>query len=712
MKRMVASTLALVSILGVASPALAATAYPIGTVNIRSGPGIDYSVTGALYDGQNAAILSHDGQWLKVRTNSGMTGYMADWVTREVFDTEVAYLQVDTDVLNVRSQPTLDAAVVGQVTQGQQLRLLEGLAGWYKVDAGAAGIGWVKAEYTYRVTNPPATSPAPSTTPPPVIAPEPTKGLAKQVVAMAATVMRVGRNLSYDVVANVKLWQRLTYIDSAEGWVKVQDAAGNVGWVNGKDVYLSDQNIDFSLQAMYTVRENDWAMDYYKVREVNNWGEGLPLRQAADTVSAVVRNLHVGDRMKVLAIPGGDYVQVMLPDGATGWVSRTYLRMAPGIPTESVELTQTGPGVLRLVLDGLTAPAQVSASAGLLSVSLAANANRLASLRVAQSGVASVTAESGRLAVRFDSSFQQRVVEQTADHLVIEIRPVVASVEHLSQSDREIYRFHVAGAVTPSARRSGGDILVTVPGARLADGTTLPDGLSATSTATGLSGKVTSNRSYALKLTADGFDLVLFAPGLAGKTIVIDPGHGGVETGAIGPTGLYEKDANLGIALKLKPLLEAAGARVLMTRTADTRCASPAELAGAADPLHYDLNCRTVVANTGGADLFLSIHNNASSTTTVRGSEAYFTSDNLNAPQSQVLARLLESNMTTALGTYNRGIGDEDFYVIKYTNAPAALAEVAYITNGAEENLLKMDLFRQQTAQALFQGVQHFFDNQ
>jgi N-acetylmuramoyl-L-alanine amidase len=716
MKRILASTLALISVLGVASPALAATAYPIGTVNIRSGPGTQYSVVGALYDGQRATVLSHEGTWLKVQTGGGTVGYMADWVTREVFDTEATYLQVDTDVLNVRSAPGLDAAVVGQVKQGDQLRLLETLAGWYKVDAGAAGTGWVKGEYTYRVTNPPATSPPPPTTPPPDQTPPqpPRQGLTKQVQAMASTVMRVGRSTDYDVVSYIRLWERLTYVDSAEGWVKVQNAAGDRGWVNGKDLNLTDLGMDFSLQAMYTVKENNWAMAYWKVREVNAWGEGLALRQGPAPDSAAVRALHTGDRMKILSIPGGDYVQVMLPDGATGWLSREFLRMAPGMPTESVTLTQAGPGVLRLELSGLAAPAQVSAADGVLSVGLAESANRHASLQIGQSGVTGLEAEAGRLAVRFEISFRYQVLEQSTDRLLIEIRPVVATVEKVTQPDRAIYHFRVAGAVTPSAQRAGTDIAFTLPGARLAAGAAVPQELTLTQTATGLAGKVTSNRAFAIKVTAEGFDLVLYAPGLAGKTVVVDPGHGGVETGAVGSSGMLEKDVNLAIALKLKPLLEAAGARVIMTRTSDSRCASPAELATVplAEQLRYDLNCRTVVPNTGGADIFLSIHNNANPSRMESGTETYFSWANLNAPESKVLATGVQAELTAALGLQSRGVKSEDFYVVKYTNAPAMLAEVAFLSNSTDEALLKQDAFRQKTAEALFRGLQRFFNAQ
>ncbi|HLN63267.1 MAG TPA: N-acetylmuramoyl-L-alanine amidase, partial [Symbiobacteriaceae bacterium] len=171
---------------------------------------------------------------------------------------------------------------------------------------------------------------------------------------------------------------------------------------------------------------------------------------------------------------------------------------------------------------------------------------------------------------------------------------------------------------------------------------------------------------------------------------------------------------NLSISLKLKALLEQAGAKVVMTRTADTRCSTPAQLSGltGAEQLRVDLNCRTVVPNTAGADLFLSVHSNASPATSARGVESYWSTENLNDPQSRFFATLVQNEMVKALGTPDRGVMDEMFYVVKFTDAPAVLAEVGYVTNPSDEALFKQDAVRQQTAQALLRAMQRFFAGQ
>jgi N-acetylmuramoyl-L-alanine amidase len=365
--------------------------------------------------------------------------------------------------------------------------------------------------------------------------------------------------------------------------------------------------------------------------------------------------------------------------------------------------------VLRLEVGG--AVSGVSVSGTVLNLALPANANRKAALTVAEHEVSTMTMQSGGLAVRFDQPFRYQVVEQSATRTVLELRPVISSVELQSTGERDIYRFHVTGAMDPTVHREGDAVVMNLPGARLDAGVTVPPSLTLQASDTGLVARVTSSRNFVIKRGADYFDLQLTAPGLAGKTIVVDPGHGGSETGAVGPAGTQEKADNLAIALKLKTLLEGAGARVVMTRTSDTRCADPADLAKLVgdDQLHYDLACRSQVANTVGADMFISIHNNANPDASLGGTETYYSLGNMNSARSQDLANFVQAGMLSSLGLQDLKVKHDVFYVTKFTDAPAVLAEVAFISNPTEEQLLGQDAFRQKAAQSIFTGIQRFF---
>ncbi|MBM3702233.1 MAG: N-acetylmuramoyl-L-alanine amidase, partial [Actinobacteria bacterium] len=132
-------------------------------------------------------------------------------------------------------------------------------------------------------------------------------------------------------------------------------------------------------------------------------------------------------------------------------------------------------------------------------------------------------------------------------------------------------------------------------------------------------------------------------------TIFLDPGHGGSDYGCI-HNGLNEKDINLKIALKLKGLLESNGFRVIMRRTSDE-----------GKSLDEVVN----MANNSGADLFLSIHNNASLSPASTGTETYWSANGV-AGSSQFAASI-QSSLVSEIGRPNRGVKTADFKVIKNT---------------------------------------------
>jgi N-acetylmuramoyl-L-alanine amidase len=215
--------------------------------------------------------------------------------------------------------------------------------------------------------------------------------------------------------------------------------------------------------------------------------------------------------------------------------------------------------------------------------------------------------------------------------------------------------------------------------------------------------------------------------GLGVARIVIDPGHGGHDPGAKA-RGLEEAALVLDVALRLEALLKEAGVEVLMTRRTDT---------------FIPLEERTAIANRAGADLFLSIHSNASATEAARGVETYFlnfapnpqaeaiaarenaggsrTMRNLpdivraialnnKIDESRDFASMVQNALYTRLQKSNRnvrnlGVKQAPFMVLVGATMPSVLAEISFITNRQEAALLKTDKYKQQIAEALLAGV-------
>lgn len=178
-----------------------------------------------------------------------------------------------------------------------------------------------------------------------------------------------------------------------------------------------------------------------------------------------------------------------------------------------------------------------------------------------------------------------------------------------------------------------------------------------------------------------------------GKAVVVDPGHGGSDPGAIGVTGLREKVLNLAVAWLLAEKLEEAGARVVMTRKGDYAVSN---------------SIRVKVANDSKGDAYVSIHANSFSNPESNGTETYF-SPQKNNSADRFLAQQLQRELVAALGFRSRGVKEHNFYILRNTKMPAALVELAFLSNRREEELLKKEETHIKAAEALFRGLEAFF---
>lgn len=177
---------------------------------------------------------------------------------------------------------------------------------------------------------------------------------------------------------------------------------------------------------------------------------------------------------------------------------------------------------------------------------------------------------------------------------------------------------------------------------------------------------------------------------LEGKLIVVDPGHGGSEPGAI-VNNVKEKDINLDISLKLQKFLEDNGATVHMTRESD---------------IFVDLYARAGIANEINADLFVSIHNNTATSSTASGTETLYFPD----AEKKLLAQAVQKAVVSYINLNNRGIVERPGLVVtRETKMPSVLVEVGFMTNENDFALLMTDEFRQKAAEGICQGIIDYF---
>ena len=172
---------------------------------------------------------------------------------------------------------------------------------------------------------------------------------------------------------------------------------------------------------------------------------------------------------------------------------------------------------------------------------------------------------------------------------------------------------------------------------------------------------------------------------IKGKVIVIDPGHGGNDTGAL-RNGILEKDLTLQIALKVRDLLREQGLQyIVMTRTTDTT---------------LTLDDRVQTANNSHADIFVSIHINASVKSEIKGIETHYYTEN-----GYEVAKVLHKELIENVNATDRGLFKSKFYVINHTEAPAVLLELGFISNDSERNALTSEQRQDDSARAIAEGI-------
>jgi N-acetylmuramoyl-L-alanine amidase len=235
------------------------------------------------------------------------------------------------------------------------------------------------------------------------------------------------------------------------------------------------------------------------------------------------------------------------------------------------------------------------------------------------------------------------------------------------------------------------------------------------------------------KRNASGDRSMIRALGLKVGRIVLDPGHGGHDTGSVGPQGLREKDLVLDVAQRLGRLIETRmGSQVIFTRSDDT---------------FVPLETRTQIANEAKADLFLSIHANSSPLRSAAGVETYYLNFTTSRSALDLAARensgsqmtvyelqgLLEkialkdkveesrefatrvqtalytlSAKTTDARSKDRGIKKAPFVVLIGASMPSVLAEIGFVSNAHDESVMRREEYRERTAEALYKGISSY----
>lgn len=196
------------------------------------------------------------------------------------------------------------------------------------------------------------------------------------------------------------------------------------------------------------------------------------------------------------------------------------------------------------------------------------------------------------------------------------------------------------------------------------------------------------------------------------NTIVVDPGHGGIDGGAGKKNDILEKDINLQVSAKLKKELIVEGFQVIMTREEDVSLENFSNIKGSR--YRRDLDARKTIINNNKPLAFISIHCNSSKKTSAKGIKVYYYPESIEGEKlaksiSQSIdenfykAYMKEENLRTEILT-------EDFFILRETDYPGVLIEVGFLTNPEENKLLREDEYQRQIARAIKKGILKYLE--
>lgn len=189
---------------------------------------------------------------------------------------------------------------------------------------------------------------------------------------------------------------------------------------------------------------------------------------------------------------------------------------------------------------------------------------------------------------------------------------------------------------------------------------------------------------------------------LTGKTIVIDPGHGGPDGGAKGIDGTQEKGISLAVSEKLRDYLQQSGALVYLTREEDKDLAD-ADTDGLSRRKSEDIRKRLQFIHDQEADFFVTIHLNAIPSPRWSGAQTFYYSK---FPESKHLAQMIQAEIVRNLENTDRAaLSINGIYLLKYAEIPGSLVEIGFLSNEEERELLKQEDYQRQMAGSIYEGI-------
>lgn len=565
------------------------------------------------------------------------------------------YATITVDMLDMHSYPSTGSSVIGQLGKQEEVIVLAEKDGWSNVTYNNKE-GWVLSEYIQKGQRQELKAAAkPALT-------QQTGSIA--FVKAAKLNVRSAPSTSGSIIASLTNQTKVTVLAVKGTWSQIRTAQNQVGWVASQ--YLTKTENDAAKPPALPPAKGG------KTGIVT--ANKLNVRSSASTNGTIIASLPKNTKVSVLS-EKGSWVQIKIDNKKTGWVAASYLAISqtPGQPSKpDIPISGTGKtGVVNV--SSLKLRSMPSTSANVLA---SLPRNTIVTVLKVQSGWAQVKT----------SANQTGWV--ASPYLTIGDKPPV------TEKPGPPTALSVTLKTNANLRKGPGTNFAVVGSGQT--GTTyklikeqnewvqvkLANGTEAWIAARLVTKGNTTPSVPAPPPSASAI--------LKGKRIVIDAGHGGKDSGTVGQKGALEKTLSLNTAKLVTSLLQQAGANVVMTRKDDTFISLPG---------------RVSVSHQHNADAFISIHYNSAGPS-ANGIMSFYYS----AEKERQLAKAIQESLIKYTNRNDMGVRFGNFHVIRENKKPAVLLELGFLSNPAEEQIVKSDAFQQNAAKAIYEGIARYFE--
>ncbi|MEH7379824.1 SH3 domain-containing protein [Bacillus sp. JJ1533] len=558
---------------------------------------------------------------------------------------------INTSVLNVREGPGLSYGRTAQVKQGEKYTIIERKNEWVKLQLSSGKTGWV-ASWLIKENQ---SNSSPTTTSSTVVS------------TVDGLRFRSGPGTSFQIIGSLNKGNEAKFIEANENWTKLS-FNGHVGWVSSQFIKAkqttgsTNSNSNPTSNSSSAKKTGTITASILNVRDQPNL-QGRVIGKLKQNANVTITN----EREKWLEIVFG---------GRSAWIHRDFVA---GISSKEEEKPSQP-----------TTPPKSPSNQGKIGIVTAS------SLNVRDSG-----SLSGKIIGSLKQGNKVTIDEEVNNWSRITLsngtKGWIASWYLDVQMDTK--------TETPSTGQSTVKILYN--GTNIRSGASTSHSVVARGNEGDSFAMVTKDGDwYKINLpgnkigyvagwlvSVNGAQNIVERPGvnqyLKGKTIVIDPGHGGNDSGAIGVSGSYEKHLNLRTASMVVDKLNASGANVVMTRNSDN---------------YVSLRSRVSISHYRNADAFVSIHYDSIYDRNVRGVTSYYYK-NIDVG----LASTLQSELVKNTGFKNRQHRQGNYQVLRENRNPSVLLELGFLSNPTEEYTVNTNNFQENVSNGIYYGLAQYF---